>query len=301
MTAQASTPEAPAAEQESPLEHIVQHPLIERPAKVGALTPDGKITVFSDQIAMIALAGVLLVVLVPMMVKRRRGKAGVDALVPAGSANMLEAICDYLRKEVAEPVLHEHTDRFIKYIWSVFFFVLTLNILGLLPIPVVSNLLGTHLGGTATGNIWVTATLALMTMVMMVVNGLRIGGVAYLAHFFPGPWWLKPLLGIVEIIGLIAKVFALAVRLFANMIAGHILLAVLLSFIMTAGAKSAGLGLGIGTVVVLGSVAINLLELFVAFLQAFIFTFLTALFIGMSVVLHHDEHGGPNEHAAAAH
>jgi F-type H+-transporting ATPase subunit a len=74
------------------------------------------------------------------------------------------------------------------------------------------------------------------------------------------------------------------------MIAGHILLAVLLSFIMMAGAKSTGLGLGIGSVVVLGSVAINLLELFVAFLQAFIFTFLTTLFIGMSVVLHHDEH-----------
>ena len=105
----------------------------------------------------------------------------------------------------------------------------------------------------------------------------------------------------VEIIGLIAKVFALAVRLFANMIAGHILLAVLLSFIMLAGAKSTGLGLGIGGVVVLGSVAINLLELFVALLQAFIFTFLTTLFIGMSVVLHHDEHGGPNEHAAASH
>jgi len=299
MTAQASTPEAPAAEQESPLEHIVQHPLIERPAKVGALTPDGKITVFSDQIAMIVLAGLLLIALIPMMVKRRRGKTGVDALVPAGSANMLEAICDYLRKEVAEPVLHEHTDRFIKYIWSVFFFVLTLNILGLLPIPVISNLFGTHLGGTATGNIWVTATLAIMTMIMMVVNGVRLGGFAYIAHFFPGPIWLKPLLGIVEIIGLIAKVFALAVRLFANMIAGHILLAVLLSFILAAGAKSTGLGLGIGSVVVLGSVAINLLELFVAFLQAFIFTFLTALFIGMSVVLHHDEHeeGHAHDHA----
>jgi len=299
MTAQASAPEAPAGEQESPLEHIVQHPLIERPAKVGALTPDGKITVFSDQIAMIALAGVLLIALVPLMVKRRRGKAGVDALVPSGSANMLEAICDYLRKEVAEPVLHEHTDRFIKYIWSVFFFVLTLNILGLLPIPVISNLFGTHLGGTATGNIWVTATLAIMTLIMMVVNGVRLGGVSYIAHFFPGPWWLKPLLGIVEIIGLIAKVFALAVRLFANMIAGHILLAVLLSFILAAGAKSTGMGLGIGSVVVLGSVAINLLELFVAFLQAFIFTFLTALFIGMSVVLHHDEHeeGHAHEHA----
>jgi F-type H+-transporting ATPase subunit a len=288
-------------EQESPLEHIVQHPLIERTASVSPMTPDGKITVFSDQIAMIALAGLLLVALIPLMVKRRRGKTGVDTMVPSGSANMLEAVCDYLRKEVAEPVLHEHTDRFIKYVWSVFFFVLTLNILGLLPIPVVSNLFGTHLGGTATGNIWVTATLAVMTMAMMVINGFRLGGAKYLAHFFPGPIWLKPLLGLVEIIGLIAKIFALAVRLFANMIAGHILLAVLLSFILTAGAKSTGLGLGIGAVVVLGSVAINLLELFVAFLQAFIFTFLTTLFIGMSVVLHHDEHEDAHGHGAGAH
>ena len=289
-------------EQENPLEHVVQHPLIERTASPSVLTPDGKITLFSDQIAMIALAGVLLVALVPLMVKRRRGKSGVDTMVPSGSANMLEAVCDYLRKEVAEPVLHEHTDRFIKYIWSVFFFVLTINILGLLPIPVISNLFGTHLGGTATGNIWVTATLAVMTMVMMVVNGLRLGGMAYIAHLFPGPIWLKPLLGLVEIIGLIAKIFALAVRLFANMIAGHTLLAVLLSFILAAGAKSAGLGFGIGAVVVAGSVAINLLELFVAFLQAFIFTFLTTLFIGMSVVLHHDEHHeDAHGHGAGAH
>src|SRR5580765_1688588 len=245
MIAQETAHAPAAAEQESPLEHIVQHPLIERPANVGPLTPDGKITLFSDQIAMLALAGLLLVALVPMLVRRRRGKSGVDAMVPSGSANMLEAVCDYLRKEVAEPVLHEHTDRFIKYIWSVFFFVLTINILGLLPIPVISNLFGTHLGGTATGNIWVTATLALMTMVMMVVNGVRLGGMSYIAHFFPGPIWLKPLLGLVEIIGLVAKIFALAVRLFANMIAGHTLLAVLLSFIIAAGAKSAGLGFGI--------------------------------------------------------
>jgi len=223
--------------------------------------------------------------------------------VPTGAANGLEAVCEYLRKEVAEPALHEHTDRFIKYIWSVFFFVLTVNILGLLPIPAVSNLLGTHLGGTATGNIWMTATLALITMGMMVINGLRLGGKAYLAHFCPGPIWMAPLLVPVEIIGLVAKVFALAVRLFANMIAGHILLAVLLSFIMAAGAQSTGLGLGVGVLVVSGSVAINFLELFVAFLQAFIFTFLTTLFIGMSVVLHHDDHhAGQHEgHEAAAH
>jgi len=288
--------------QESPLEHIVQHPIVEVPATPGPLTPNGKITVFSDQIAMIALAGVLLIALVPMMVKRRRGTAGVDSMVASGSANLLESICSYIRTEVAQPVLHEYTDRFIPYIWSVFFFVLTVNILGLLPIPVISNLFGTHLGGTATGNIWMTATLAITTMFMMVVNGLRLGGKAYLAHFCPGPIWLAPLLVPVEIIGLIAKVFALAVRLFANMIAGHILLAVLLSFIMSAGSVSTGLGLGVGAVVVAGSVAINLLELFVAFLQAFIFTFLTTLFISMSVVLHHDDHHeDAHGHGAAKH
>jgi hypothetical protein len=87
MTAQASEHQpAPAAHAESPLEHIVQHPLIERPANLGPLTPDGKITLFSDQIAMILLAGVLLIALVPILVKRRMGKDGIAALVPAGPA-----------------------------------------------------------------------------------------------------------------------------------------------------------------------------------------------------------------------
>src|SRR5215213_898940 len=107
--------EAAPAHAESPLEHIVQHPLIERPANLGPLTPNGVITVFSDQIAMLALAGVLLIALVPMLVRRRRGKTGVDALVATGPANGLEFLCDYIRKEVAEPALHDHTDRFIKY------------------------------------------------------------------------------------------------------------------------------------------------------------------------------------------
>jgi F-type H+-transporting ATPase subunit a len=162
----------------------------------------------------------------------------------------------------------------------------------------VSSLFDLHLGGTATGNIWVTATLAVITMVMMVINGLRIGGKDYLAHFCPGPLWLAPLLVPVEIIGLFAKIFALAVRLFANMIAGHILLAVLLSFILSAGAASAAMGFGIAVPVVLASIAITLLELFVAFLQAFIFTFLTTLFIGMSIVFHHDDHA---DHQPATH
>ena len=285
-----------------PLDHVVQHPLITRPADFGILTPQGVITLFSNQIAMLILAGVLLVVFVPLFAMRRRGSSDVEAHVPAGFANFIESICQYLRKEVAEPALGEHTDRFIKYIWTIFFFILTINLLGLLPLPAISPLFGTHIGGTATGNIWMTGTMALLTMVMMIVNGLRLGGKQYLAHFCPGPTWLAPLLIPVEIIGLLAKIFALSVRLFANMIAGHILLAVLVGFILSAGtAMGTAGGLAVAIPAVAGSVAITLLEVFVAFLQAFIFTFLTTLFIGMSVVFHHhDEHEHDEGHGSHA-
>lgn len=289
----------------SPLDHVIQHPLITRSADLGFFTPNGVITLVSDQIVMLIVGGTLLILLMPVLVRKRRGTDAIDRLVPSGFANFLEAVCQYLRKEVAEPALQHHTDRFIKYIWSVFFFVLTLNLLGLLPIAAITPLFGTHIGGTATANIWATSTLALTTMVMMIINGLRLGGTHYLAHFCPGPIWLAPLLVPVELIGLIAKIFALAVRLFANMMAGHILLAVLISFILSAGsAMGAGGGIAVAIPAVLGSVAITMLEIFVAFLQAFIFTFLTTLFIGMSVVFHHeghhdDDHGHEHAHAHA--
>ncbi len=172
-----------------------------------------------------------------------------------------------------------------------------MNLLGLVPLGVITPLaVGHHIGGTATANIWVTGTLALLTLVMMVVNGLRLGGVEYLKHFNPGPWWMAWLMVPVEIAGWIAKIFALAIRLFANMLAGHLILAVLLSLVLSAGSKSAAMGFGVAVPVVLGSVALNMLEIFVAFLQAFIFTLLTTLFIGMSVVFHHDEHGEATAH-----
>jgi F-type H+-transporting ATPase subunit a len=272
---------------DNPLDHVLQHPLVQERADLGFLTPKGVVTLVSDQIVMMILAGVLLVLFVPRLARRRAGDGEVERLVPRGPANFIEAICQHLREVVARPVLHEHTDRFIPYLWSAFFFVLTVNLLGLLPIGPVSSFWDTHLGGTATGNIWVTGTLALLTMILMVFNGLRFGGMDYVKHFSPGPLWLAPLLVPVEIIGLGAKTFALAVRLFANMIAGHLLLGVLVGLIFAA-AKALGTagGLGIGLAVVLGSVAITLLEVFVAFLQAFIFTLLTALFIGMSVHVH---------------
>lgn len=282
----------------NPLDHVVQHPIKEVPLDAGPLTPEGVVTLFSDHIAMTILAGVVLCIFLPLAFWRaRKTGEGVDRLVLTGFAGAIEAICQYLRKEVAEPTLAEHTDRFIKYVWSLFFFVLTINLLGMLPIGVITPLaIGLHIGGTATGNIWVTGTLAVMTLLMMVINGLRLGKVEYLKHFCPGPWWMAPILVPVEIAGLLAKAFALAVRLFANMLAGHLILAVLLGFILAAGSVSAGAGFGVAIPAVLGSVGISLLEIFVAFLQAFIFTFLTTLFIGMSVVFHHDDHEEATAH-----
>ena len=274
----------------NPLGHVVQHPLVEREADLGMLTPEGVVTVMSDHISMILLSAVLLVAFLPRSLGRKRTADEVESLVPSGFGNAIEAICNYFREEIARPNLGEHTDRFIKYLWTVFFFVLTMNLLGLTPIGALTPLAGLRLGGTATANIWVTATLAICTLIMMVVNGLRLAGKHFIAHLCPGPIWLAPLLVPVELMGLFAKAFALAVRLFANMVAGHTMTAVLLGFILSAGTASAAMGFAIAVPVVLGTVAISLLEIFVAFLQAFIFTFLTTLFIGQSVVVHHDHH-----------
>src|SRR6185295_1646824 len=234
---------------ENPLEHIVRHPMIRW----------NGFTLLDSHIVMMMLAAFLLILLLPIWVRRRRGTDAVGALVPAGAGNAIEAICEYLRNEVARPALHEHTDRFIKFIWTVFFFILTVNLLGLLPVSGI-KILGAHIGGSATANPWITGTMALITLGMTVINGLRIGGRQFLAHFNPGPIWLSWLLIPIEIVGLLARIFALIVRLCANMIAGHVLLAVLLSFIFQAAAKGIASGLGVAVPVVLGSVAITLLE-----------------------------------------
>jgi len=275
----------------NPLSHVVQHPIGD-----GVEIGGQHFTVMSDQISQIIIAGFLLMLFIPRAVGRRKG-SGIDALVPTGFGNGIEAICVYFRNEIAKPNLGEHTDRFIKYIWSVFFFILSLNLLGLLPIPAISSLIpgAPHLGGTATANIWTTATMAVLTLMMMVFNGLRLAPRDFIGHLCPGPLWLAPLLVPLELIGFLAKTFALSVRLFANMLAGHILLAVLVGFIISAGTASVGMGFAIAVPVVAGSVAITFLELLVAFVQAFIFTFLTTMFIGQSVVFHHHDDGAHGE------
>ena len=298
----------------SPLDHVYQWTY----QKIGVgtgdsiITPGGEITLLSNHIIMQIIAVLLLVLLIPRFARMRDTGDRVADLTPYGFGNFIESICAYFRNAVARPVLGEHTDRFIPYIWTAFFYVLFVNLLGLLPLePLTRGVVrgifpDAHhgIGGSATGSLWVTATLATCTFLLIVINGLRFSGVAYLAHFCPGPLWLAPLLVPVEIIGLFAKIFALAVRLFANMVAGHVLLAVLLGFVSGSYlALGAGAATGIGIVVVLVGVAFNLLEIFVAFLQAFIFTFLTTLFISQAVMIHH-EHGhedGEAERASAAH
>jgi len=131
---------------DNPLSHVVQHPISQVEADLGFLTPAQKITVLADQIVMMIVAGVLLSLLVPMLVRRRAGGDAIGRLVPTGWANFFEVVCQYLRKEVAEPVLGKHTDRFIPYVWSAFFFLLTVNLLGLLPIAALSSFGPLHLG-----------------------------------------------------------------------------------------------------------------------------------------------------------
>ncbi len=276
----------------NPLNHVVQHVIYE----------PGGFTLLSNHIIMQIVAAVLLIYFIPRFVKQRAGTDAIGRLVPHGWGNAVEGLCEALRTHVARPALGKHTDRFIPYIWTAFFFVLTCNVLGMIPLSAWTPFIGGGhvIGGTSTGNIWVTGTLAVCTMFMIVYNGLAIHGMAYVKHFFMGPPGINLFIAFLEVVGLLAKTFALAVRLFANMVAGHVMLAVVIGFVSSAAVAYGTIAaVGVSVPVILGAVALNFLELFVAFLQAFIFTFLSAMFIGQAVNIHHDhEH---EEHAVVEH
>ncbi|HVP09596.1 MAG TPA: F0F1 ATP synthase subunit A [Phycisphaerae bacterium] len=273
---------------DNPISHVADHPWVTINAGQGYLR---QCTLLSNHIIMLMVAAVLLMLFLPIWVRPRRTGDEVNQLAPRGMGNLIELICEFLRDKIASQHFGPYTDRFISYIWTVFFFILTCNLLGLLPLqPISKAIFGRPIYGTATGNIWVTGTLAAVTFLMIWGNGLRLHGMRFIKHFFIGPFPINVLIAFLECVGLAAKSFALCIRLFANMCAGHILLAILVSFIAMAGAASAATGFAIALPVVLGSVAINGLELFVAFLQAFIFTFLSCVFIGQAVNIHHEEH-----------
>ncbi len=188
---------------------------------------------------------------------------------PSGFNNALEVLVLFVRDEIAIPQIGEKQYmKFMPFLLTVFFFIWITNLLGLLP-------------GAAnvTGNIAVTVSLGLFTLVLIIINGKK----AYWKHTFwmPGiPTWVKPILAIVEGLGLIIKPAALMIRLFANITAGHIIILSLIGLIFILESE------GVAGISVPFALFITILELLVAFLQAFIFTILSALFIGMAVEEH---------------
>lgn len=186
--------------------------------------------------------------------------------VPTGFRNVLEVLVVFVRDEVVRPNLHGLTETFLPYFLTLFTCILFSNLLGLLP-----------WGSTATGNVNVTAGLALCTLLLMIGMGIRENGViGFLREFTPPgvPLWLMPLIVIVEIASFLIRPFALTIRLFANMFAGHavyfVLLGLILSllFVLPAVAVAAG---------------VFLLEIIVALIQSYIFIMLTAVFIGLTM------------------
>jgi F-type H+-transporting ATPase subunit a len=211
-------------------------------------------------------------------------------LVPRGvGANMFEMLVLFVRDELAiKNIGKEEGPRYTPYLLTAFFFILFMNLLGLFPWM-----------ATATGNIGVTVALALCTFILTQIAGIRAAGLGgYLAHLTGGVApWLWPIMIPVEVLGLFTKPFALTIRLFANMLAGHIVIFFLLGLIFMLGHPAVAL------VSVPFALGIYLLELFVAFVQAYVFTMLSALFIGMGVAMahHHDDHGAESKELGHSH
>ncbi len=198
--------------------------------------------------------------------------------------NFLEAFIVFIREDVAIPAIGKHdAGRFMSYLLSAFFFILALNLLGMLPFM-----------GSATASIAVTTVFAVLTFAIVVGSGMKkMGVVGFLKAQAPHidlPFAVKivliPMMWVIEMFGLLIKHFVLAVRLFANMFAGHLGLAVFLAFIGVAGTLPFWGSGPITLFAILASLAFSVLELLVAFLQAYVFAFLTALFIGSAQHAH---------------
>jgi F-type H+-transporting ATPase subunit a len=214
----------------------------------------------------------LLCLVFTLIALRAHNRHTKEGKAPGGLGGGLEAMVLYLRNEVVLPNVGAHGNAFVPYLLTVFFFILFANLLGLLPY-----------GATATGNISVTATLAIVTFFVIEFAGMRALGKGYINTivFWPHDMslgmklFISPILTPIEIIGKLTKPFALAIRLFANMISGHVVLLALISLIFT---FATWILVPLPVAMALG---ISLLELFVAFLQAFIFMLLSSVFIGL--------------------
>jgi F-type H+-transporting ATPase subunit a len=221
---------------------------------------------------------IMLWLFISVAVKARKniGKA------PSGIQNLVEPVVIFVRDQIARPTIGDKKhEKYMPYLLTLFFFILLLNLMGLIPIV--------PFGANVTGNISVTMVLALFTFMITTVSGNK--------HYWKEiynpdvPWWLKfpiPLMPIVELTGVITKPFVLMVRLFANMMAGHMIVTVFVSLIFIFGSlMGTAAGFGVSPLSIAFSVFILLLDVLVSFIQAYVFTLLSALYFGMATAEHH--------------
>ena len=224
------------------------------------------------------LALSLLVWIMLSVAKRYKKGEGVTS-APKGMQNTIEVVVNFVKDEVAKPSLGNRYPKYLPLLLTMFFFILINNIFGLIP-------------GSAnvTGNIAFTLVLSVISFVVIMFSTNK----HYWGHIFnpPVPMGVKPILVPVEILGVFTKPFALMIRLFANMVAGHILIICLISLIFILGALNKVAGIGFAPFSIGFTVFIYLIEILVAFLQAFIFTMLTAVFIGQAFEGSHDDVDG---------
>lgn len=236
----------------------------EHPLNAGPLDFSITKNVFSLLVSVVIL--LILFINVGRAYVKRKGKA------PKGFQSLIEPVILFVRDDIARPNLGYKYERYMPYLLTVFFFIWFNNILGLVPFFPG--------GANVTGNIAVTMVLALITFLITTFSGNKY----YWKHIFmpPVPWWMYPVMVPVEIVSIFTKPIALMIRLFANITAGHILMLSLICLIFIFK------NIMIAPIAVPFAVFISLIELLVAFIQAFIFTILSALFIGMAIEEHHD-------------
>lgn len=233
----------------------------------------------SNHMFMITLAMLLLLIFIPIIVRSRK-------VVPTGPYNLIEAVCVFIRENLARPMLGDYTDKFVSFIWTLFFFVLTLNLLGIVPLEqFVALVTGkrNYFGGAATANIWITGALAIVTFFATIAAGIKEKGFfGYFASLAPPvPWWILPFIYFLELITLLIRPFTLAIRLFANIMAGHMLIGTFLGLIFIFK------NYFVATASIFTVAVLSLMEILVAFIQAYIFAFLATLYIGFAVKTEH--------------
>ncbi|MGE5424304.1 MAG: F0F1 ATP synthase subunit A [Syntrophothermus sp.] len=251
-----------------------------RTGKEGSRIFDVSIT---KTVLAIFISGFLLIMIFVSVARRYTRNPNT---APTGLQNLLEPLIIFIRDDVAKSSIGvKNYEKYLPYLLTIFFFIFFNNLLGIVPFFPG--------GANVTGNIAVTGVMAVFTFIITTFSANR--------HYWidiintPGvPWWLKlplPLMPIVELMGVITKPFVLMVRLFANMTAGHIIILGFISIIFIFGQMSTGLGIGVGIPTVLFMIFMDLLELLVAFIQAYVFTLLSALYFGLALAEpeHHAE------------